>query len=89
MLSVIKKTLPDAIFFGFTGRPIQEENKRKDSTTATLFGNELHRYSMYDGIRDENVLGFDVTAVATIDYEELRQNFTLKGECEKPTRSLF
>lgn len=78
MLRVIKNTLPDAIFFGFTGTPIQEENMRKDSTTATIFGNELHRYSLYDGIRDGNVLGFDVTAVATVDYDELRQNFALK-----------
>ena len=78
MLRIIKQTMPDAIFFGFTGTPIQEENKRKDSTTATVFGNELHRYSLYDGIRDENVLGFDVTPVATVDYDALRQNFALK-----------
>lgn len=78
MLRVIKRTLPDAIFFGFTGTPIQEENMRKDSTTATIFGNELHRYSLYDGIRDENVLGFDVTPVSTINYDLLRQNFALK-----------
>lgn len=89
MLSVIKKTLPDAIFFGFTGTPIQEENKRKDSTTATIFGNELHRYSIYDGIRDENVLGFDVTAVATIDYEELRQSYALKKANAKTPEEAF
>lgn len=78
MLRIIKRTLPDAIFFGFTGTPIQEENMRKDNTTATIFGNELHRYSLYDGIRDGNVLGFDVTPVATIDYELLRENFALR-----------
>lgn len=78
MLRIIKQTMPDAIFFGFTGTPIQDENKRKDSTTATIFGNELHRYSLYDGIRDKNVLGFDVTQVATVDYDLLRENFALK-----------
>ena len=78
MLMIIKQTLPDAIFFGFTGTPIHEENKRKDSTTATVFGNELHRYSLYDGIRDGSVLGFDVSQVETIDYGELRQEIALK-----------
>lgn len=59
MLSTIKNTFPSAIFFGFTGTPIYDENQRKMSTTATVFGNELHRYSIADGIRDKNVLGFD------------------------------
>ncbi|MCB9061396.1 MAG: type I restriction endonuclease subunit R [Halobacteriovoraceae bacterium] len=59
MLKDIKKTFPLAIFFGFTGTPIQDENKKKLSTTSTIFGNELHRYSIADGIRDKNVLGFD------------------------------
>lgn len=85
MLQIIKQTLPDAIFFGFTGTPIQEENKHKNSTTATIFGNELHRYSLYDGIRDGNVLGFDVTPVATIDYNKLRERFALKkANAESP-----
>jgi len=77
MLITIKQTLPDAIFFGFTGTPIHDENQRKDNTTATIFGNELHRYSLYDGIRDENVLGFDVSKVETLDYQELREKIAL------------
>ena len=44
MLIKIKKTLPAAIFFGFTGTPIQKENEKKKNTTATIFGNELHKY---------------------------------------------
>lgn len=77
MLLTIKNTFPDAIFFGFTGTPIHEENSKKDSTTATVFGKELHRYSLSDGIRDKNVLGFDVTQVSTIDYDNLRQQVAL------------
>ncbi|MCM3112828.1 type I restriction endonuclease subunit R [Lederbergia lenta] len=77
MLYTIKETFPDAIFFGFTGTPIHEENKRKDSTTATIFGQELHRYSLSDGIRDNNVLGFDITQVSTIDYKDLREKVAL------------
>lgn len=52
MLITIKDIFSNAIFFGFTGTPIQDE------TTATVFGDELHRYSITDGIRDRNVLGF-------------------------------
>ena len=37
MLARIKyQTFPDAVYFGFTGTPIKEENKKKDSTTATI-----------------------------------------------------
>ena len=42
-----------AMFFGFTGTPIQEENQKKKNTTTSVFGNELHRYSIADGIRDK------------------------------------
>lgn len=45
MLITIKTTFPKAIFFGFTGTPIQDENQKKKNTTTTVFGNELHRYS--------------------------------------------
>lgn len=41
------------------------------STTATVFGNELHRYSIADGIRDRNVLGFDPYKVLTFKDSEL------------------
>lgn len=50
MLITIKQTFPDAVFFGFTGTPIHEENQKKKNTTATVFGDELHRYSIADGI---------------------------------------
>lgn len=77
MLITIKETFPDTIFFGFTGTPRHEENMINDSTTATIFGNELHRYDLADGIRDKNVLGFDVTQVSTIDYKDLREQVAL------------
>ncbi|MDK2047987.1 DEAD/DEAH box helicase family protein, partial [Aliarcobacter butzleri] len=40
MLITIKDTFTNAIFFGFTGTPIQDENQKKDNTTATVFGDE-------------------------------------------------
>lgn len=77
MLMRIKKALPDALFFGFTGTPIHDENQRKHSTTATLFGDELHRYSIADGIRDKNVLGFDPEMVETYRAHDLRKSVAL------------
>ena len=78
MLITIKETFPNAIFFGFTGTPIQDENQKKDNTTATVFGDELHRYSIADGIRDENVLGFDPYKILTYKDRELRKVIALQ-----------
>lgn len=73
MLVTIKETFPHALFFGFTGTPIHDENQKKMSTTATIFGDELHRYSIADGIRDGNVLGFDPYMVQTYKEKDLRK----------------
>jgi len=83
MLITIKETFPNAIFFGFTGTPIQDENKKKDNTTSTVFGNELHRYSIADGIRDKNVLGFDPYKILTYKDRELRKVVALKESKSK------
>lgn len=77
MLITIKETFPSAIFFGFTGTPIQLENQRELNTTSTVFGNELHRYSIADGIRDKNVLGFDLYRVATFKDKDIREQVAL------------
>lgn len=78
MLITIKETLPLAIFFGFTGTPIQEENQKKMNTTSTVFGDELHRYSIADGIRDGNVLGFDPYKILTYKDKDLRTAVALE-----------
>ncbi len=78
MLITIKTTFPKAIFFGFTGTPIQDKNQKKKSTTATVFGNELHRYSIADGIRDKNVLGFDPYKVLTYKDKDVRKAVALE-----------
>ena len=78
MMQTIKHTFPKALFFGFTGTPIQGENQKKMSTTATVFGNELHRYSIADGIRDHNVLGFDPYKVLTFKDSDLRKAVALE-----------
>lgn len=78
MMPRIKRTFPRAIFFGFSGTPIQDENQKKGSVTATIFGNELHKYSIADGIRDKNVLGFDPYKVLTYKDADLRQQVALE-----------
>ena len=78
MLTTIKNTFPNALFFGFTGTPVFDENGKKLSTTADIFGNELHRYSIADGIRDKNVLGFDPTMVMVFQDKTLRQKIALR-----------
>lgn len=78
MMSSIKETFPRAIFFGFTGTPVLDENKKKFSITADVFGDELHRYAIADGIRDHNVLGFDVYKCPTYKDNDLRKAVALE-----------
>ena len=77
MLCTIKKTFPKALFFGFTGTPVFTENKKNLNTTADIFGDELHRYSLADGIRDKNVLGFDPTMVMVYPDRQVRESVAL------------
>lgn len=78
MLSIIKETFPNAIFFGFTGTPVFEENSKKNNAQTDVFGNELHRYSIADGIRDKNVLGFDPYKVLTFRDKDVRKVVALE-----------
>lgn len=78
MLQDIRRSFPNALFFGFTGTPILDENQKKGATTAMVFGECLHRYSIADGIRDKNVLGFDPYMVTTYDDADVRQVVALE-----------
>ena len=56
--------------FGFTGTPIfVGKNALGDEDTASVFGAELHSYTITDAIRDEKVLKFKV------DYNDVRPQF--------------
>ncbi len=84
MLTTIKDTFKHSIIFGFTGTPIQDVNIKNDSTTTTIFGSEIHRYTLADGIRDKNVLGFDPYMVRIYDDAELREQVALdQAKAEK------
>ena len=56
--------------FGFTGTPILAENAQGEKTTASLFGNCLHKYVITDAIRDENVLKFSIEYIRTFKQKE-------------------
>lgn len=85
----IRDTFPRAIFFGFTGTPILPENKKNMSDTTDVFGNELHRYSIADGIRDGNVLGFDVYKVLTFKDSDIRKAVALDKANVKDESEVF
>ena len=72
MLISIKHTFPHALFFGFTGTPVFEENAKNEIMTETLFGDMLCKYTIASGIPDHNVLGFDPYMVNTFDEDDLR-----------------
>lgn len=77
MMNTAKEVFPHALFFGFTGTPVFEENEKVNSTTTDIFGDELHRYTIVDGIRDRNVLGFDPHMVKVYKDKDLRQKVAL------------
>lgn len=78
MMVTIKATFPNALYFGFTGTPIKEENERKGNTTSDVFGGELHQYAIACGIRDKNVLGFDPTQIHIYKEKDLRRAVALE-----------
>lgn len=85
MMITIKKTFPNAVFFGFTGTPIRPENEKKGNTTTDLFGELIHKYTVANGIHDGNVLGFDPDMICTFEDDELRQAVALDELHKDPT----
>ena len=77
MLITIKRTFPRALFLALPELRFKKKTKN-GNTTSTVFGNELHRYSIADGIRDGNVLGFDPYKVPTFRDSDLRQAVALE-----------
>lgn len=67
----IVKHFNKAQFFGFTGTPRFEINGKIEGkivqTTAKLFGECLHNYLIKDAIFDNNVLGFHIEYIKTIE----------------------
>lgn len=78
MMQAVKHTFPNAVFFGFSGTPIFPEAAHKHSDTSDVFGSELHRYTIADGIRDKNVLGFDPCMIMTYSDNDIRTAVALE-----------
>ncbi|MEJ9171670.1 HsdR family type I site-specific deoxyribonuclease [Bacillus cereus] len=85
-LEEIKGFFPNSTWFGFTGTPIFEENKKQAKgqlarTTHDQYGEVLHTYTIKNALEDGSVLGFQVEHEDTIEptslnnqiYKQLRQ----------------
>lgn len=75
MHQTITKAFKKYHLFGFTGTPIFAENahtgcKSDLKTTAQLFGEQLHTYTIVDAIADKNVLPFRIDYISTMKEQE-------------------
>ncbi|UOY88119.1 type I restriction endonuclease subunit R [Bacillus glycinifermentans] len=86
-MQVIKGFFPNSTWFGFTGTPIFNENKKQAKgqlarTTRDQYGEVLHTYTIKNALDDGAVLGFQVEHEDTVDptslnnyiFNQLRQN---------------
>ncbi|CAG9622797.1 type I restriction endonuclease subunit R [Sutcliffiella rhizosphaerae] len=86
-MEVIKGFFPNATWFGFTGTPIFNENKKQAKgqlarTTRDQYGEILHTYTIKNALEDGSVLGFQVEHEDMIKpislynsiYNQLRHN---------------
>ncbi|MEK7014146.1 HsdR family type I site-specific deoxyribonuclease [Bacillus sp. FSL M7-1020] len=86
-MEVIKGFFPNSTWFGFTGTPIFNENKKQAKgqlarTTRDQYGEVLHTYTIKNALEDGAVLGFQVEHEDTIEptslnnhiFRKLRQN---------------
>lgn len=80
----IKKFFKQAQMFGFTGTPILEKNASgtigNQQTTASLFGECLHKYVIVDAIKDENVLRFSVEYVGKYRMKDTANEIDIEVE---------
>ncbi|REB11595.1 type I restriction endonuclease subunit R [Sporosarcina sp. BI001-red] len=75
----IQEFFPNSTWFGFTGTPIFEENKKQAQgslarTTHDQYGEVLHTYTIKNALEDGAVLGFQVEHEDTIDGDSLYEN---------------
>lgn len=83
----IKGFFPTSTWFGFTGTPIFDVNKKQAKgrlarTTGDQYGDELHTYTIKNALEDGSVLGFQVEHEDTVEptslnnhiFKSLRQN---------------
>lgn len=70
--------------FGFTGTPIFVDNAnsktKQNQTTASLFGEQLHKYVITDAIKDQNVLNFSVEYVGRYKEKNSKNEVDIEVE---------
>ncbi|WP_342542723.1 HsdR family type I site-specific deoxyribonuclease [Paenisporosarcina sp. FSL H8-0542] len=76
-MEAIKQFFPNSTWFGFTGTPIFEENKKQAKgrlarTTHDQYGEVLHTYTIKNALDDGAVLGFQVEHEDTIEHTSLK-----------------
>ncbi|MCW1928676.1 type I restriction endonuclease subunit R [Bhargavaea beijingensis] len=88
-MEVIKGFFPNSTWFGFTGTPIFNENKKQAKgqlarTTRDQYGELLHSYTIKNALEDGSVLGFQVEHEDTVEPTSLYNHiFTQLRQTEK------
>ena len=88
-MEAIKGFFPNSTWFGFTGTPIFNENKKQAQgqlarTTRDQYGELLHSYTIKNALEDGAVLGFQVEHEDTIEPTSLNNRiFSILRQDEK------
>ncbi|MFC4025577.1 type I restriction endonuclease subunit R [Oceanobacillus longus] len=85
----MKGFFPNSTWFGFTGTPIFEVNKKQAKgqlarTTRDQYGDVLHTYTIKNALEDGAVLGFQVEHENTIEKTSLKN--TIFDQLRKDTK---
>ncbi len=73
MRRLIDKNFTNALFYGFTGTPIfneEDEFYEKSQLTSNFFGTPVHTYTMLNAIGDKNVLPLVIDYVGSFKTKE-------------------
>lgn len=73
---IIQKFFSSSMWYGFTGTPLFDENKRPRKgdlprITEDLFGPCLHKYTIREALNNKAVLGFQIEYKDSISYEQI------------------
>ena len=87
----IKKLFPNSTWFGLTGTPIFEDNKKQENgtfarTTTQQYGDLLHAYTTKNAMDDRAVLNFQVEYHSLLNQDEqeaLLAKMTEEVPCER------
>ena len=72
----LQKFFKNSLWYGFTGTPIFDENKRQRKgdlarTTEALYGPCLHNYTIKEALQNKAVLGFQIDYKDSLSHDKL------------------